>query len=927
MKNRLQIRYFMPAKFPFTREEAVTYIKDIFETDKSEKTRICSLPGEPIAVFYNSTDETDQYKALRTSNVILAIGRGGDGENLVNNEPYFLIDSAKLEEDIKFLKAKAESVDNIIAQFSKDISILYGKTEQNELQIELIWKKIGTKVDGINADTVYGYINNRYETIVGGKEIPTKATLIDLNNRLNTLGGLFTQMRNNIDVLTEDLNVERVNRQNADAELDNKITAETDNRVKADTVLNDKINEEYSRAAGKEAELSAAIDAEAALRENADIVLKNYVDSETSRATKAESDLMSAVIAEETRAEKVEAELENLIEDEIERAEREERTIKESLVNTENRLNTKIVEEVTRLTAKDTELTTRFDAIQATNNQLNNELTKANAAISAEASTRQSEDEKLQRSINDNTALINKNRVVSNGKTVLVTQPNDNGTNLEVNVDNKTIVIDAQTGSLRVSSDALVQYKGEAAVVVSEVHGESKTISLKINPNDKVLTNEDTGLLVNLSLNWNNGKTIQLLGKGGIIISEVPVDSFIKDGMIDDVYLDQKNPDYPELVFVFNTSAGKQEIRVPVKDLLYQYSAGKGLELVNSTFNIKIDDTSEVYLSVTDNGLKLSGITSLVNTVKDEVTAAYVAADDRIKADFAAADAAIYAKYDPALENLERAYKDADNAVRADFTAADANLRAETTKLFESTNSSLASEISSRTEADANLQKQLDTVVASVSTEKEDRIKADENTLTSAKAYSDANKTEVNGKIALETSQREAKDNELAQNISDAETRLTDKINVLNGDTTVDGSVKSTVFNSVVGKVVTNILPENATEQTLLRKVMVEGQPMFYSSNDTQDMVHKGEQLSTIIDKVMEQSPNNDKLLELEMKILEYEKRLAYFESDEFIQKIKQSVISSETFKAVPNETKVDIVEGESITFGFADDAIFKAGN
>ena len=74
MKNRLQIKYYMPSKFPFTREDAVKHIEKIYDRSLGAK---CSLPAEPVAIFYGET--------MSNSNVILAIGRGGDGKEALLN--------------------------------------------------------------------------------------------------------------------------------------------------------------------------------------------------------------------------------------------------------------------------------------------------------------------------------------------------------------------------------------------------------------------------------------------------------------------------------------------------------------------------------------------------------------------------------------------------------------------------------------------------------------------------------------------------------------------------------------------------------------------------------------------------------------------------------------------------------------------------
>lgn len=72
---------------------------------------------------------------------------------------------------------------------------------------------------------------------------------------------------------------------------------------------------------------------------------------------------------------------------------------------------------------------------------------------------------------------VEKNQVGSSGQTILVTQ--DNSTNIEVNIDNETIVQDSQTKQLKVVSSALSQYVGDNRTIsVSAVDSNNqKTIS------------------------------------------------------------------------------------------------------------------------------------------------------------------------------------------------------------------------------------------------------------------------------------------------------------------------------------------------------------------------------------------------------------------------------------------------------------------
>lgn len=200
------------------------------------------------------------------------------------------------------------------------------------------------------------------------------------------------------------------------------------------------------------------------------------------------------------------------------------------------------------------------------------------------------------------------------------------------------------SGKLKVDNESLTQYVGKDAIAVSATNSgkNEKTVSLTINNNDKVLTQDASGLLANLTLEYvtegegeNHKKYIKLLGKtdnnnnAKAELGKVDASDFIKDGMLDSAELvttaeeGVTNVVAPYIKLTFNTDAGKDIIRFSVKDLVDTYTAGHGLELSNNTFSVKLDESNETtYLTVGKNGLKLSGVGSIqteVNTIESAV--------------------------------------------------------------------------------------------------------------------------------------------------------------------------------------------------------------------------------------------------------------------------------------------------------------------
>lgn len=82
----------------------------------------------------------------------------------------------------------------------------------------------------------------------------------------------------------------------------------------------------------------------------------------------------------------------------------------------------------------------------------------------------------------------------------------------------------------------------------------------------------------------NGKKAIKLLGKDGVVISEIDASAFIKDGMIQSVAFDTKTK---HVTITFNTAAGKEPIDVDLSTLVDTYKAGTGLSLAqDGTFSV-----------------------------------------------------------------------------------------------------------------------------------------------------------------------------------------------------------------------------------------------------------------------------------------------------------------------------------------------------
>ena len=234
--------------------------------------------------------------------------------------------------------------------------------------------------------------------------------------------------------------------------------------------------------------------------------------------------------------------------------------------------------------------------------------------------------------ISDLQEQVTINKVEAADKSVVVTPSEGQKTTIKVNVKSgdNALKLDAENG-LYVDQSALTSYEGKEAIAIAD-KAESegvKEISLKINANDKVLTQAAEGLLANINLTWSTTDGLKLIGKNSTEIASIPASDFIKDGMLQSVELKVASEDEPIgeaitgtfLVFTFNVDAGSKVINVNVTDLIDVYTASTGIKLEGKNFMAVIDPASEAFLTVGADGIKLSGIQNAINSAKATVDA------------------------------------------------------------------------------------------------------------------------------------------------------------------------------------------------------------------------------------------------------------------------------------------------------------------
>lgn len=293
--------------------------------------------------------------------------------------------------------------------------------------------------------------------------------------------------------------------------------------------------------------------------------------------------------------------------------------------------------------------------------QIQNTLTSANNNTTAKIAelyvTDSPVDNNFVTSVSESDGKITVQRaaVSSSTKTVLVTKAEgkSGGVSLDVNIDNSTIVKDTGSGVLSVASAALTQYVGENAVTVSSADASNnKTVSLKINSGDNVLSQGPNGLSATLSIEYDSStRKLQLKGNGGNLINDIDATAFVKDGMLNDTAVFTASATTQSITFSGSRNTHKysgltsnhhylafefkidndtaQPYKYEILDatsIIDVYKKGNGLELTDHTFSVKLAQGSENFLTVDGNGVKLSG-------VKAAIDAAAASAKTEVKKD------------------------------------------------------------------------------------------------------------------------------------------------------------------------------------------------------------------------------------------------------------------------------------------------------
>lgn len=148
------------------------------------------------------------------------------------------------------------------------------------------------------------------------------------------------------------------------------------------------------------------------------------------------------------------------------------------------------------------------------------------------------------------------------------------------------------------------------------------TTALRDVTGQNFIKKNGTNVEGHLNLTYNTEtKKINLEGFDSSIIASIDATAFIKDGMINTVELVTNPKSYNPgtyLRITFNTDAGKDAIYLDVSGLIDVYRGGNGVRVTEHRIHLIIDETSEPYLSVSNDGIKIEGINAKISKVVEQ---------------------------------------------------------------------------------------------------------------------------------------------------------------------------------------------------------------------------------------------------------------------------------------------------------------------
>ena len=355
--------------------------------------------------------------------------------------------------------------------------------------------------------------------------------------------------------------------------------------------------------------------------------IDNKIATETTRATNVENELRTSLEGLSSTVNGLSTDLATLettvgnISDNVEEIatlrntlnqEITERTNKDTeLEGAINSVATSVTTENNRAETAEGVLQNNIDTLQETlNNRIAHDISDVNAAIASEAATARAAEsanatrlDQLEQVVGTGSEQTLADAKAYTDTKITAEKTEREAKDVELNTKIETAVRDASDDATEKATAA----KNEAneytdAQVLAEKQRAEAAESANASAISDLATEVDNKI-ESVEIVKNSQSDLQYTLKvDGQDVGEIniPKDQFLKS-----VTYDSGNK---QLIFVFETTQGTVTTNVSVDDLVDTYTAGNGLTLTDNVFTVKINEDSEEYLTVSDEGIKLLGI-------------------------------------------------------------------------------------------------------------------------------------------------------------------------------------------------------------------------------------------------------------------------------------------------------------------------------
>ena len=575
--GRLQFRHF--SETFESREAAYKYLSDIVDITKGDDYRLDeSRIGEPILVKYK--DENGNIQAL------LSIGLEGEKDEGVLS-PYHIIDSAKLEEEIQSISSSTSDIEQELRE-----EIARAIAEEKALQSEINATQTGAGLEDNGSyvpESTATYVSDATSLKDADTKLDEELARVE-KARKDVTGQDTDEYVPNVSLTTRPIayisDAESLN--DADVKLDEAIQILANETLKnvvvdgvsgvvteniaaisisADTIPIGPF-EEYTGRATTPHPIHDDYSVLEAIKQ-VDTNFVEFVGTVNGKVQELSGNVQTLSASTKAFSAKTVAEI-SRVDEKIDGLSASTETFSANTVSEISRLDTKIEGEETRATTAENSISANVTTLSST--------TKFFSAATV------AEIERID-------ATATRNKVKSTGNTIVVTEATE-GTNLETNIDNKTIL--SNNGELKTGLKVMPLAAGELESNVREAF--------------RLVDNEGRPV---------DGTTIKIYKSSSLVSIEL----INVDGI-----------DYVRITYIDNEGT-TQTMDLNIQKLIFEAEFKDGLVVnENGEVRVKIDPTSEVFLTVSSEGIKVSGLQNAINTAVAAEAARATAAENSISA-------------------------------------------------------------------------------------------------------------------------------------------------------------------------------------------------------------------------------------------------------------------------------------------------------